>query len=60
MAKQQKIHETNGNTKDSVCSSLGIHSFNGMTSSEYPAYEYYQNQKKELSHDKIYNHDLLF
>ena len=60
MAKHQKVHETNGNVKNSVCSSLGIHSFNLMTSSEYPVYEYYHNQKKELSHDKIYNHDLLF
>lgn len=59
MAEHQKIHETNGNIRSSVCKNLGIHSFNKMTSSEYPAYEYYQ-QKKEVKPDKIYNHDLLF
>ncbi len=60
MAKQQKIRETNGNNRNTVCSSLGIHSFNEMTSSEYPVYEHYQNQKKELSHGKVYNHDILY
>jgi hypothetical protein len=60
MAKHQKVHETNDNLVDTVCSSLGIHSFNRMTASEYPVYEFYRNQKKELSHGKIYNHDLLF
>jgi hypothetical protein len=60
MAKQQKIRETNGNNRNTVCSSLGIHSFNTMTASEYPAYEHYQNQKEELTHGKIYNHDILY
>lgn len=60
MAKQQKIRETNGNSRNILCSSLGIHSFNEMTSSEYPVYEHYQNQKKELSHGKVYNHDILY
>lgn len=60
MAKHQKIHETKGNARNTLCSSLGIHSYNRMTSSEYPAYEHYQNQKEELSHGKIYNHDILY
>ncbi len=60
MAKQQKIREANGNKRDIVCSSLGIHSFNNMTSSEYPVYEHYQNQKEELNHGRLYNHDILY
>ncbi len=59
MAKQQKIHETNGNVKSSVCNNLGIHTFSAMTSSEYPVYENYRNKKKELN-DKLYNHDILY
>lgn len=59
MAKQQKIHETKGNLKSSLCNNLGIQRFNSMTSSEYPALENYQNKKKELN-DKIYNHDILY
>lgn len=59
MAKQRNIRETNGDMKNRVCDNLGIHSFNGMTASEYPTYEYHNNKRKEIS-GKIYNHDILF
>ncbi|NLJ57740.1 MAG: hypothetical protein GX339_02725 [Tissierellia bacterium] len=62
MDKQQRFHGTDGsNMKHKVCDYLAIHSFNQMTSSEYPAYSnYYRDERKEKSGSRIYNHDILF
>ena len=60
MAVPQNIHETYGDMKNKVCNSLGIQSFNTMTSSEYPAYQYYRNNRKESVDGRIHNHDMLF